>query len=151
MYWLPLECRSKGLRTSKAKFPHQPQSSWFVRTLFSLLWVPGCSPCQPHHSNTVFLTAEQSKGFLTRFRKKRVRFRWCQKSFVEPKQTGSLTHLQFAPSFTVILGASIWGGGFSVDLTKLLGCSAQVIWQDIENVYPGLSAVLQLHGIFHCT
>lgn len=37
-----------------------------------------------------------------------------------------------------------------MDPNKLLECSAQGIQQDMANVLLGLSAALQLHGIFHC-
>lgn len=43
-----------------------------------------------------------------------------------------------------------WESFFSAGPNKLLECSAQVIQQDMANVLPGLSAALQLHGIFHC-
>lgn len=145
-----LECKSKGLRASKAKFPHQPQSSQFVRTPFSLLWLPWSFPMPVTSFKRGFPESRTEQGLPHSVQEKtQASFRWWQKSFAEPKETGSLTHLQFAPPFAAILSVCMWGG-FSADPTKLPGCSAQVIWQDMENVPPGLSAALQLHGIFHC-
>lgn len=43
----------------------------------------------------------------------------------------------------------MWEAFFSADPNKLLEFSAQVIQQDMANVLLGLSAALQLHGIFH--
>lgn len=107
-------------------------------------------PCANHIVPTRLSWKQNRAGASSQGSEKKPQtsFRWWQKSSVEPKLTGTIIHLHFAPFFTVTTGVCLWWR-FSVGPTKLLGCSAQARWQDIENVSPGLSAVLQLHGIFH--
>lgn len=147
---MPLECISKGLRASKAKFPHQPQSSQFVRTSFSLLWVPWSFPVPVTSFKHAFLKAEQSRGFLTGFRKKPSASDSDRNPLLNPNRQDPLLICSLHhPLQLYWVRACVWGGFLSVD-PRLLGCSAQVIWRDMENAPPRLSAVLQLHGIFHC-